>query len=85
MRSGRLAPGLVRRLKQIVHVFDHGPNHISAADNADQHAITQDKNAIDPMLQHQISQLRKRGFLVSGDDSGVHNLADVLLVEADFG
>jgi len=37
------------------------------------------------MLQHQISQLRKRGFLVSGDDSGVHNLADVLLVEADFG
>ena len=37
------------------------------------------------MLQHQISQLRKRGFLISGDDSSVHNLADVLLVEADFG
>ena len=49
-----LLPALVRRLKQIVHVFDHGPNHIGAADNADQHAIAQDRNALDPMLQHQV-------------------------------
>ena len=61
-------PALVRRLKQIVQVFDHGPNHIGAADHANQHAVTQDRDALDPMFQHQISQLRKRGFLVSGDE-----------------
>ena len=43
---------LGRRLKQIVKVFDHGANYIGAADNANQHAVTQDRDALDPMFQH---------------------------------
>jgi len=77
-------PVLVRRLKQVVEIFDHSPNHIGAADHANQHAVTQDRDTFDPMFQHQISQLRKRGFLISGDDGRAHNFPDVPLVEADF-
>jgi hypothetical protein len=55
---------LVRHLKHTFDVANHSPKHVCAADNADQHAVAQDEHALDPVLHHEVTQIRERGVLM---------------------
>jgi hypothetical protein len=55
---------LVGHLKHTFDVANHIPKHVCAADNADQHAVAQDEHALDPVLHHEVTQIRERGVLM---------------------